>query len=178
MSKNARQCFWCNRPFITIANGVKIRMKHIRSVEHLIPTALGGSNKPDNKAIACKSCNNTRGMILLYRDHFEKVTQSFHRLGKRSTREEFRTFTISWMKANRKLKKRMAFLRYWQDLEVARLGQSPHRHIKLTLPTKYEVEAKLWKYHRDLASMLGAGLVPFHLAFDIPDSVVYESTFP
>lgn len=33
------------------------------SIDHKLPTSRGGSNKPENKVGACKSCNNRKGAL-------------------------------------------------------------------------------------------------------------------
>ncbi|MBD2236316.1 HNH endonuclease [Aulosira sp. FACHB-113] len=39
--------------------------KSERTIEHLLPKSLGGSNSLSNLRLACFSCNNSRGNSLL-----------------------------------------------------------------------------------------------------------------
>ncbi|MEG3880028.1 HNH endonuclease [Microcoleus sp. herbarium7] len=48
------QCHWCN----------KSMQKSERTIEHLLPKSLGGSNALYNLRLACFSCNNSRGNSL------------------------------------------------------------------------------------------------------------------
>ncbi len=52
---NGSVCCWCCR---------ELKREEI-TVEHLIPTSLGGSNSFDNLYLACWSCNHSRGNHLL-----------------------------------------------------------------------------------------------------------------
>ncbi len=46
-------CIWC---------GIQFQGVHEHcTIEHLVPTALGGSNDDDNLALACHRCNTARG---------------------------------------------------------------------------------------------------------------------
>lgn len=44
-------CRWCRRELT----------EETATVEHIVPRSLGGSNRADNLALACKPCNQTRG---------------------------------------------------------------------------------------------------------------------
>lgn len=45
------------------------------TVEHVVPRGRGGSNKRDNKKIACKRCNNEKGDMLPheYREFLDRI---------------------------------------------------------------------------------------------------------
>lgn len=45
------ECFYCGEP-------------EADTVDHVIPTCLGGSNTLGNKVLACKRCNNVKGNLL------------------------------------------------------------------------------------------------------------------
>lgn len=42
------QCYWCRRPLAS-------------TVDHIIPTSLGGRNEKDNFALCCRGCNLVKG---------------------------------------------------------------------------------------------------------------------
>lgn len=50
--RGVRNCHWCQSPF---------RSAEDATLEHLVPLCRGGSNRPDNLALACQTCNKTRG---------------------------------------------------------------------------------------------------------------------
>lgn len=39
--------------------------KHSSTIEHVLPRSLGGSDDPENLAMSCDRCNNTRGNMLV-----------------------------------------------------------------------------------------------------------------
>lgn len=160
------ECFWCNRPFITVVNGVKIRTRGIRTVEHLVPLAMGGSGQYQNKTAACFPCNNSRGMIFLWEKHCKELRDRFHGMGKKTASSKVYAFVWSWEKASRNLKKRTAFLAYWKELEKTRMGFSPHLAVEFVIPSRDDVLLKLrrHKHHALAAHVSGVGLVPFHVA--------------
>lgn len=45
-------CVWCGKMAVGGA-----------SKDHVIPRGLGGPNHPDNYFLACRKCNNKRGML-------------------------------------------------------------------------------------------------------------------
>lgn len=58
MSKRDRLtliCFYCGDPI----------SRRIKTKDHVIPTALGGSNDPKNLVDACKPCNQLKGHLTL-----------------------------------------------------------------------------------------------------------------
>ncbi|MFB2920248.1 MULTISPECIES: HNH endonuclease [Aerosakkonema] len=55
LSLYGNYCCWCGKQ-MTISE---------RTIEHLIPKSLGGSNALSNLRLACFSCNNLRGNSLL-----------------------------------------------------------------------------------------------------------------
>lgn len=52
------RCCWCGCK-MTEYQG----RKHSATVEHVTPRSQGGSDHPDNYAVACSKCNNTRGIL-------------------------------------------------------------------------------------------------------------------
>src|ERR1044072_5752757 len=57
------KCWYCGKKLLSIEV----------TIDHVVPKALGGSNLKDNKVIACRKCNEDKGMIDLeqYRAHLE-----------------------------------------------------------------------------------------------------------
>jgi 5-methylcytosine-specific restriction endonuclease McrA len=51
MLKKKAFCHWCNAP-LTLENS---------TIEHLIPLARGGLDNSNNRVLACKPCNHSRG---------------------------------------------------------------------------------------------------------------------
>lgn len=56
-------CFYCNAP-MTIGT----REKTDRSIDHIVPLALGGDNSSDNVALCCISCNSSKRHRLLHEE--------------------------------------------------------------------------------------------------------------
>lgn len=50
--RGLRTCRWC---------GCRFWRAEEATLEHLVPICRGGSNRPDNLALACHECNKTRG---------------------------------------------------------------------------------------------------------------------
>lgn len=50
------RCCWCHVRFSDVLGA-----DDAPSLEHVIPIALGGTNTPDNLAVACRRCNTKRG---------------------------------------------------------------------------------------------------------------------
>ena len=51
MAQDADQCVWCGR----------VTWRIDLTIEHLLPRSRGGQTRPENLAIACRSCNRMRG---------------------------------------------------------------------------------------------------------------------
>lgn len=54
-------CFYCTRPFAGV--------EHLRTLDHLTPLALGGTNLFENVVLCCTKCNNTK-RDRLFSDYF------------------------------------------------------------------------------------------------------------
>jgi 5-methylcytosine-specific restriction endonuclease McrA len=53
-----RHCYYCEIR-LTMARG----QPHSMTLDHKIPLALGGRNKPENYVAACLPCNNAKGSM-------------------------------------------------------------------------------------------------------------------
>ncbi|MGB3207842.1 MAG: HNH endonuclease [Crinalium sp.] len=63
-------CCWCDKQMT----------KSERTIEHLVPKSLGGSNTISNLRLACFTCNNLRGNSLLpprFKNTFELPNKSY-----------------------------------------------------------------------------------------------------
>lgn len=58
-SQNWRCCYCCVPMVMRGAGNVRLA-----TLEHIMPKCLGGTDHPDNLAIACVVCNNDRGALL------------------------------------------------------------------------------------------------------------------
>jgi len=66
------------------------------SIDHIIPSFRGGKNNWENKALACRGCNVSKGHKLLeemedgerYKKRFEKVQRGFWKKAKELAQEE------------------------------------------------------------------------------------------
>ena len=54
----AGKCIHCNTRLLVRADGTPLGPI---TVEHLVPTAAGGSDAPENLALACAGCNHEKG---------------------------------------------------------------------------------------------------------------------
>lgn len=57
--RNKLVCSWCLREVFPWSGGKGKKRRRI-CLDHLVPVALGGSNRPDNLVTSCWSCNNQR----------------------------------------------------------------------------------------------------------------------
>lgn len=57
-------CCWCGTETIWPAPGERSgSLPHHRTLEHLIPRGMGGTDTIDNVRIACYACNTSRGVM-------------------------------------------------------------------------------------------------------------------
>lgn len=64
------RCCWCSKQMTNSE----------RTIEHLVPKSLGGSNSLSNLRLACFTCNNSRGNSLLppqIRKTFELTNRTY-----------------------------------------------------------------------------------------------------
>ena len=54
------RCWYCGRLLVDFVPGDYVKLRMIRSKDHLIPQSRGGSDEPDNLVWACKSCNSQK----------------------------------------------------------------------------------------------------------------------
>ena len=54
----AGKCIHCNARLVVLADGTPVGPV---TVEHLVPTSAGGSDAPENVALACAGCNHEKG---------------------------------------------------------------------------------------------------------------------
>ena len=58
-SRGHRNCYWCDQR-LTMASD----QPNTLTLDHKVPLARGGLNKPFNYVAACKPCNNAKGSML------------------------------------------------------------------------------------------------------------------
>lgn len=66
LKRDRYTCLWCGRPGTT--------------VDHIIPSSHGGSDRPHNLLAACMECNTKRGSRSAFSYFREKVFSSPHRM--------------------------------------------------------------------------------------------------
>lgn len=72
-------CFYCERPVLRILYELKkYGEMNKRTVEHIIPSSLGGCNSLDNLIFACYWCNSHRGCKSFVR--FFHIVQKLKRI--------------------------------------------------------------------------------------------------
>ena len=69
MQRAARRCEYCRAP--------EIAFNFAFEVDHIVPSALGGTNQENNLALACHACNLYKSA---YISGFDELTQSATRI--------------------------------------------------------------------------------------------------
>jgi 5-methylcytosine-specific restriction endonuclease McrA len=79
-------CYYCRRAF---ASG------ELRTFDHKVPRARGGSNKPGNLVVACTECNGEKG-DLTHDEFFLYRQVTGHILHRAKKRMEFELWLRRW----------------------------------------------------------------------------------
>ena len=56
------RCLWCGRATWLPGTVRGEDQRGMATFEHIVPRSRGGTNTPDNLAVACSACNQSRGL--------------------------------------------------------------------------------------------------------------------
>jgi hypothetical protein len=136
-------CFWCRQE---IRSDGPVDVLRMRTRDHIVPLAIGGTDDDANLVNACFSCNQDRRRVT---DFYAVVNRT------RKMAEQWDNLTDEQREKLRKLAYPMkrqrddavALQQKWSDIETGVLGFSPLGTLKFILPQvpkkKYEKRSRV-----------------------------------